>query len=82
MNDAYTSGLSDLREVHQRHIAFLREQLLLVSAERSALRDELSSIRWAELRRTMHEDFRRHLHWMIAVWALTLMSTIGLYLRR
>ena len=79
MNDAY---LSDLREVHQRHIAFLREQLLLVSAERSARRDEVFAMKMTELRRSMDEDFRRHLHWMIAIWAITLMRTIGLYFRR
>ncbi len=82
MDSPYVSALSGLREVHQRHIAFLREQLLLVSAERSALRDELFSIRTAELRRPMNEDFRRHLHWMIAAWALMLISTIGLYFGR
>lgn len=82
MNDAYNAGLSDLREVHQRHIAFQSEQLSLVSAERSALRDEVFSMRMTELRRSTHDDFRRHLNWMIAIWALTLMSTIGLYFRR
>ncbi len=82
MSSADTPALSDLREVHRRHIFFLREQLQQVSAERSALRDELFSMRTAELRRAMKEDFRRHLHRMIVIWALTLMSTIGLYFRR